>query len=255
MMNHRRLRWRGAGQQRALLLELQKQLNAWLQGWSVDPELLSLKLVDAHSTLSSDRRWTHAKGSNGSAWLGAPVAMLEGFGGLLAKASSQDSLGLGSRVGERALRALLAQWLGGPSTDIVIVSDSAPGSEEMQARFGGFRFSLEGEGFSGTLIIDSELCDHWVPMKRPTMSALAARESALGHEEVVLQVTLDLGELSLADTHGLQVGDVLVSSTPLDSNFMLTHPDARQIAIGRLFRQGSQRALQINAANPMRKPS
>jgi hypothetical protein len=254
-MKHRRLRWRGVGQQRALLLELQKQLGSWLQGWSVDPELLSLKFVEAQSGLSADRRWMQARGKNGSVWLGAPASMLDGFGGLLAKASPQDSLGLGSRLGERALRALLTQWLGGPAADLEIIADSAPGSEELQARFGGFRFVLEGQGFSSTVIVDSELCDFWVPGQKPVMPALAARDSVLGSENVTLDVRLDLGETSLADTHGLQVGDVLVSSTPLDSNFQLTHPDSRPIAIGRLFRLGAQRALQINSATPSRKTS
>ena len=254
-MKPRRLRWRGVGQQRALLLELQRQLSSWLQGWSVDPELLSIRFVEAQSAFSTDRRWMQARGKNGSAWLGAPVAMLDGLGGLLAKASAQDSLALGSRLGERALRALLTQWLGGPAADLELIADSAPGSEELQARFGGFRFVLEGQGFSATVIVDSELCDFWVPGKKPAMPALAARDSALGGEAVVLEVRLELGETSLADTHGLQVGDVLVSGTPLDSNFQLTHPDSRPIAIGRLFRVGTQRALQINSASPTRKTS
>lgn len=254
-MKPRRLRWRGVGQQRALLLELQRQLESWLQGWSVDPALLSLRFVELHSEVATDRRWMQARGRSGSVWLGAPASMLEALGGLLAKSSTQDSLGLGTRVGERALRALLTQCVGGAATDVEILSDSIPASEEMQARFGGFRFLLEGEGFAATLIIDSELCDHWVPAKKPTMAPLAARDSALGDESVLLEVRLELGQASLADTHGLQVGDVLVSSTSLDSSFQLTHPDARAIAVGRLFRLGSQRALQINAASPTRKTS
>lgn len=247
-MNPRRLRWRGASHQRALLLELQRQLGIWLQGWSVDAELLSLRLAEPQSVAAAEKRWLQVRRKSGSAWLGSPVSMLEGLGGLLAKASPQDGLGLGSRLGERALRALMTQLVGGPAADVEIIADSTPAPEEMQARFGGFRFLLEGNGFAATLIVDSELCDHWVPAKLPAMPALAARDSALGREDVLLEVRLELGQTSLADTHGLQVGDVLVSSTPLDSSFQLTHPDSRPIAIGRLFKLGTQRALQINAA-------
>jgi hypothetical protein len=254
-MNPRRLRWRGAGQQRALLVELQKQLDLWLQGWSVDPLLLNLKLAEPHFAVSSDRRWMQARGKTGSAWFGAPAAMLDAMGGLLGNASTQDTLGLGSRVGARALRALLIHWVGAPAADVEIIEDSIPGSEEMQARFGGFRFVLEGGGFSATLIVDSELCDRWVPAKKTAMPALLARGAALGSEQVSLNVTLDLGTTSLADTHGLRVGDVLVSTTSIDSIFQITHPDQRPIAIGRLYRLGAQRALQIEAATSTSKIS
>src|SRR5207342_3239143 len=113
--------------------------------------------------------------------------------------------------------------------------------------FVGCEFSLAGADFDARVIVDSDLCEHWLPSQRPALSPLVARETALAGEQVRLEVILDLGQASLADTHGLQVGDVLVSSTAIDSMFQLNHPDSRRLVNASLFRQGSQRALQIDS--------
>jgi len=253
-MEARRLRWRGASQHRSLLLELRRQLGDWLRAWSVDPELLSLQLGGPSAGLAADDlRWLCARGKTGTVWLGLPRSELSELGARLARVAPNDTLGLGPRLGERALRALLAQWLGGTSVEANALATESPSSDELESRFGGVQFRLKADDFGATVLIDSALCDHLAPVERKAMSALARRESALGHEAIVLDVTLPLGQASLADTHGLQVGDVLVSSTPLTSNFNLSHPDARALALGRLFRLGAQRALQLDTPTPKRQ--
>ena len=253
-MKVRRLRWQGASRQRALADRLRSELNAWLEGWSADPALLSLKLADANTTRPAvGARWLRASGKPGALLIGARAAMFDGFGGLIAKAAADDTLGLGRRVGERALRALLAQFAGVTPNQLELQETTTPSGEELDARFIGCELLIEGRDFEARLIIDSELCEFWLPSKRPTLPALGARESALANEQVRLDVILDLGQASLADTHGLQVGDVLISSTPISSAFKIVHPDLRPLANALLFRRGTQRAVQIESAIPSRK--
>jgi hypothetical protein len=253
-MKARRLRWQGASRQQALADRLRGELNAWLEGWSVDPALLTLKTVDAQASRPAlGGRWLRASGKVGSLLIGARASMFDGFGGMIAKSAPDDTLGLGRRVGERALRALLAQLAGVAANQLELQEAATPGIEELDPRFVGCEFSLDGPDFEARLIIDSDLCEHWLPSQRPLLKPLIARESALAGEQVRLDVVLDLGQASLADAHGLQVGDVLVSSTAVSSLFQLTSPDSRQLVNARLFRHGAKRAVQIDSVISPRK--
>jgi hypothetical protein len=250
-MSARRLRWRGPAQQQRVLDELLKQLAAWHQGWSVDGEWLSLSAAEAGAgaTLGSERLWLRATSRGACAWLGLSPSTLARVGECLAKVRAGERFDLGERIGRRALQALLGQWLGAtgeaPSFDA-----TAPLPEDLQARFGGLRFQLQGREVSAVLIVDAALCDRLAPAATPTLSPLATRAAALGEESVSLEVRLDLGEATLADAHALQIGDVLVSGTRLDSNFDLIHPDARVVAHGRLRRHDRRLAFALQSAAP-----
>jgi len=247
-MKARRLRWQGVSRQRALVDRLRQELDTWLEGWSVDPALLALKLVDAPAPRPAmGGRWLRASGKTGALLIGARVSMFDGLGGMIAQSAHEDTLGLGKRIGERALRALLAQFVGVPANQLDVQETPTPSGDDLDPRFIGGELVIEGTGFEARLIIDSALCEHWVPSKHPSSKPLALRETALAGEPVRLEVILDLGQASLADTHGLQVGDVLVSATSLASTFQLVQPNARPLANARLFYRGDRRALQLDS--------
>jgi hypothetical protein len=251
----RRLRWHGRIRQQALESRLQLELGTWLEGWSVDPALLSLRLVDETLTLPPDWRWTRATSRNGSVMLGAQGTQLDALGGLLAEAAPVDPMNLGRRVGERALRALLTQFAGGAAGVIETEGVDAPTAENLDPRFGCCVFALQGKGFDARFIVDNGLFEHWVPPHRPELPAVAPRETALSREHVLLDVILDFGGATLADAQHLQVGDVLVSSTPIDSLFHLVLPDSRRLIAANLVRRGDRRAVQIDASSTTRKGS
>ena len=248
-MGVRRLRWQARGRQQALARVLQQDLKLWLEAWSVDPQLLSLRLIAATDDSEPGMGWCwwRASGQTGSLWPGARAQALEALGALLAGAGSGDSLGLGQRIGERALRALMTVMLAGPSNEPQMQIDSAPGRGERDPRFGGCGFWLEGHGFDAQLWLDHDLCELRLPTPRGSSIALSPLASAVSPESVLLEVLLDFGQASLAETQGLQVGDVLVSSTPLNSLFLLAQANHRALAGARLFRQGERRALQVDS--------
>lgn len=247
-MSARRLRWQGERRRQQLLEKLRGELAAWLQQWSVNANVLALSPLDGAEVRSlAGWRWQIASGHGGELRLGAHASGLESFGALLAQATTTDPLALGRRVGERALRALLTQLAGGGNT-ITIEAGEAPSGRDQEVRFGGFGLRLHGTGFEAVLWLDCTLCDRWLPPEPAKHPTLSTRDSALGRERVTLDIVLELGEAPLAETNGLQVGDVLVSRTPLDSAFHLTAAGARRVASVRLHRQGSRRALQIESA-------
>ena len=253
-MKARRLRWHGASRQQALFDRLQQELTAWLEEWSVHPALLTLRLNDTHCATASEWRWMRATSKVGSVLFGSHSAAIDGLGGLLANAAHHDALGLGGRVGLRALRALLTRFVGGGAKLTDFEDVSPPTAEEQDPRFGGCGLLLQGEGFEARLIVDNSLFEFWVPPQTTALPALAQRASTLGNERVALDVVLDLGNATLADAHQLQVGDVLISNASIDSVFHLALPDARRLFVANLVRSGGRRALQVDAST-LRKNS
>jgi len=244
-MKARRLRWHGASRQEALAKRLQIELATWLEGWSVEPALLSLRISDNGASPPSNGRWIRANARTGSIVLGVDASALGKLGGLLAQATQDDALGLGRRIGERALRALLTQFVGGAGNLIDIEDTEAPGLEARDPRFGCCELTVEGVGFGASLLVDNELFEFWVPPQQSVLQALRPRDAVIGNERMTLQVVLDLGKANLEDAQQLQVGDVLVSNAAIDSVFHLALPDARRLVSANLMRKGDQRALQI----------
>jgi hypothetical protein len=248
-MSTRRLRWRGLAQTRRIESELQRQLSAWLQGWSVEAQWLTLAAGEASPVVAGAQRWLRARAGGNTAWIGAPAQQMARLGDRLAGVAVHERSDLGERIGRRALRALLAQWLACDAERIAF-EEEAPAPEDLQARFGGARFQLQGQGFSALLVVDAGLCDQLAPTSTPKLPALEPRASALGEAQVEFQVRLALGETTLSEAHALQVGDVLVSGTRVDACFELVHPDARVVAEGRLRRHEGRLAFAPQSANP-----
>lgn len=246
-MNARRLRWRRPGQHQRLLVLMQRQLASWLGGWSLDQELLQLHCRDSADMLIGDATWLQASGRTGSVWIGAPAGMLASLGGRLANAAEVDCLGLGGRIGDRAVRELLASLLERPIDETCFLSCVQQPVAESEVRFGGFQFTLRGRNFAAEIVIDATLGDHWLPATPPMLSPLVARATALGKEPLNLDVVLDLGSITLGESRAIRVGDVLVSTTSLSSEFLLRLPDAGSVATGRLFRIGNRRAIRFEA--------
>lgn len=246
-MHFRRLRWHSRRRQEALFSRLDLELKRWLDAWSVESECLTLQPLEADAYKpAAPLKWLRVNTDKGVLSLGAPEVHLESLGGLLAKANMDDVLHLGRRIGDRALKALFAQWMSVAVLDLDIQEGTSPSNEVFHPRFGYKIFSLKGLGFSAYLILDPDLIDSLVPGIVNSLGPLVSRDGSFGNEKIQLNVLLDLGATTLADTIGLQVGDVLLSNTSIDSVFQLTHPDMRHLANVRLVRKGLQRAVQVD---------
>lgn len=246
-MRFRRLRWHSRRRQDALFSMLETELNRWLDAWSVESECLILRQLEADAYRPvAPLKWLRVSADNGVLCLGAPELHFESLGGILAKANMDDALHIGRRIGDRAIKALFAQWIKVSTLNLDVQEGTSPSDEVFHPRFGHMLFSLKGAGFSGYLILDPDLVDNLVPGAECILEPLTSRASSFGSEKIELNVSLDLGATTLSDTIGLQVGDVLLSTTSIDSPFQLTHTDMRQLANVRLVRKQSKRAVQID---------
>jgi hypothetical protein len=246
-MSARRLHWQGSTRERQLRERLDAVLAGWVEAWSAEPARVQPTSARTDSgPLPGDLRWLRATGKAGALWLGATEEGFDALGSRLAAADPVDELGLGRRVGERALRDLVAQWLG------VVVADVeptvAPSTQELDRRHGGLRWRIAVGDLEWRVFVDDALCAQWLPESRPAAEPPAARAACVAAERITLDLQLDLGTTTLAETHGLQVGDVLVSGTRLDALFRLATPAGQRLAAARLHQHGDRRAIQVRAA-------
>jgi hypothetical protein len=244
-MNIDRIRWQGASRQRQLLDRLQAELDLWAAEWSTHASSFALAPVAGSPATG---RWLRLAGKRGAVWLAGNEAQLRSFGAAIAAAEADDTLDWSGRIGRRALHALLARLLGVDAASHPLVDAIAPPERTLEPRYGMLLLRLTGPGLDACIALDGNACDAWLPPAAPAPLALAAVGDSFADATVVLDVVLPLGSASLADTHGLQVGDVLVSDVPLDTPFDLVHPDQRRIARARLCRRDDQLALVLESA-------
>lgn len=255
-MKHPRIRLRGASQRSAITQQLRSQLSAWLRDWSVDPDWLTLS-AGKSAPFDADLHWIVETGKNGSVWLGARNSCFRNVGPCLARASSADPMGIAERLGRRALRSLLSLFAGTQVLGSHSLGETGAGTIEAphkltSSRFGGLTFEVSGIGFSGVVVLNDEQCDFWAgPVAHAPPTMLESRQAAIGVNRLSLNAVIDFGPTRLADTEGLRVGDVLVSSASLNQGLELVHHDGRFVAMSHLFRDGPLRALQlVPTSNP-----
>lgn len=242
-----KIRWLGPERRRQLLEKLQGQVDLWSDEWSVSPGKFSFELLDSeYIDEASGWHWYVADCPSGTLHFGAPPEMLDLLGGVLAQIADRGSSGFGRRVAERALQSLAARLTGSASTRLL--SGDMPSERERLARFGGLCGKLSGRDVEAILWLDSALCDVISPPQSRVRTPLQRRESSLGSEQISLDVVVDFGSATVADTRGLRIGEVLVSRTPLESQFHLVTPAGKSVGRGNPCRSGGSRALQIQSS-------
>lgn len=249
-MGTERLRWRSERQQVRLLAALCRPLEQWHQEWSTRGQVLVLEPCTAEEIEAIHGEWLAAASAEGSAWLCSPLGAYECLGANLLGVTGPDSLGLASAIGLRASRSLVAACGGKPAG---VVAGQAPSAHVRSTRFGGTCLRLHGEDLSMVLVLDGALVDRWLETTPGVGAALRSREDALASATVGVRVALSLGESRLDAARGLHVGDVLVSSTSLNTPFELLVGDSAALALGSLCQHQQHRALKLEGA-PM-KPS
>lgn len=248
-MRSTRIRWLSTDRRHQLLAVLQQHARQWSEEWSVAPDGFSIELMESdHVWEIASWYWGAAVCPTGTLYLGMPRESLATLGALLAQASVGRELGLGQRIAERAIQSLARRLLSDAST-CLWPSDS-PSAKEREKRFGGLGVRLRGAGFNAFLWLDGQVCEFLCPTSTPVqeLGALHRFDAALGSEPITLNVTVDFGPATIADTRGLEVGEVLVSQTPLQGLFKLTAPDGCEVARASLYRIGGRRVVRIESA-------
>ena len=244
-MRAERLRWRSEQQLERLLAALQCPLEQWQREWAMQP---CVALVRSSEQIAdpADGIWLRVSSKAGTAWLNLPDGSERNIGAGLLGVATADSLGLAEAVGRGAARALLASWCVASPADVAV--GEHPGGAVGRARAGGAIFQLEGVGSVMRLVLDAALVDHWLQLRPGAGVALEARGTAVADTPVDVRISVPLGESRLDAAKGLRVGDVLVSSAPLDTQFELLVGTSAALAHGSLCQRQNHRALKIEAA-------
>lgn len=246
MMLAQRLRWRSQSQQARLTDALRAPLDQWRAEWCTRSGTFRLDRCDFHE-VGDTPKWLVANSATGSAWLGFSASAPSDLGTVLLGVCSPDSLGLAGTIGRRAATALLVAFAKAGSASVV--DGDAPDEAVLASRHGGAWFQIEADGLSMKLVLNGDLVDRWLGTTLGTGIPLQGRDALLDTSTVDVSVSLALGDSSLDATRGLRVGDVLVSSTPLNAPFQLTVGDSAALALGHLCRHHHHRALKLEGAS------
>jgi len=229
-----RFGWIGASRQARAAERVDAIVGAWWNDWG-----LGDAPTRSESTLP-----------HGHAWLGTHVAVrvpehmastLTGF-----RTSGNE---LGDAVQEAAIGDLVSR-IPGAGANAPQWVDIAP-ARFAEARLGGtcfnYRFANGGQMF---IALDRAAMDLAAPPHAGPVPSLATRHDLLVAERVRLAARLDLGSMLLGELRGLAVGDVLVTSAPLDRPaFVEVSRTHQRIAGGRIGRIRDRRAIVLAPTN------
>ena len=97
------------------------------------------------------------------------------------------------------------------------------------------------------VLLDRDLCARMAPPPTVARRTLTPRASALAEVKVRLDATLDFGTASLVDLSNLQVGELLISDTPLTTLVNIDSCGGKTLASGQLSRAGGKLALHMQS--------
>lgn len=246
-MSTRLLRWQGPQRTERCRQHLQSVIGAWQTDWSAVPagdvSMSSASILGAGTNL----HWRRASGERGVVLLAMPIGGLAVCG--------QKLLGLGDankeqtceRIAHEAVADLMVRLcISGSSRDIAVeVLARAPIDADLAERHGSVGFVLSHPFPRARLFVDADWCDELVPISEPKkLPSLISRRSAVANTQVEAKVTMELGALSIHDSLGLSVGEVLLADVRTDAAALLSIGE-RSLASGTLSNNQDNRALRL----------
>jgi len=192
-------------------------------------------------------QWWRAGGEGHTAFIALPPGASAAMGGrLLALVGAEDG-GVAEGIVTDAWADLLTRLGGGTREPVCEVEklECAPAKQTLSERHGALGFVAGHPLPRIHLFVDAGWCKAFMtPASEVERAPLVTRQAALAQSSVSLDARLTLGDLSLQESLGWSVGEVLVtdarSSTPVE----LFCAD-RSVASGTLAHQVNQRALRL----------
>lgn len=245
-MEVRPLRWQGLAKSRSIQERLESASRIWLQAWRGEERTLGLTLrgTDAEG-IDVSLRWFEADTANGRVLLGVREKEFGRVAAALARVPDADAGTIALGIAEQALRDLLRQIasLAGPKIDIRAIE--SPALDRFKCRHGALAFVCSDPVLEARLYLDEAFCRYLAPVSATPRARLTPRSDALGRQTVTLEVNLPLGSESLAGAQGFQIGQLLVTRTPLNAAIQLTGENKLPLVVGALARDGQARAIRL----------
>lgn len=241
----RRIGWQGTTRARQARDLLQERLEQWQEGWfdKQCPEL-AVDLLLASSLAPSDMVcWSIGIGGEGLLKFEAPSNIEAQLANEALGIRLSETAPFSKAVGKRCF-ADLCRTLAG-SVDLEAPRRCEPSRDfERDPRYGGLKFAVSG--FPGSLLIfaDREWCDYHLPRTRLQSQAVVDRRIAIGPTRMRVKAAIELGEISLFESIGWKVGELLVTDVDRSSPVHLS-ASGDVVKSGRLEPDRGPRAVVI----------
>lgn len=220
----KRIAWQPRTRAAELQQLLSQRLQAWREAWlphSHDPLHIRLETfppVDADAL--------RLDGPQGRAWFHVSSTFAPRLGEACLSLEVDGAPDLAGEMGAQAARALQMMLYAGNASADAPASNATPGDEGL-LRHGALQFLLAGLPEVLRLTVDGAWCRVHASMDAtPRQSGLLSRQQALAATTVKVTGQMALGEVSLLDSLGWSIGDVLVTDAPRDSHARLMVGDA-----------------------------
>ena len=232
-----RFGWIGTTRRAALIKAVERAVTAWSKDWAVGTR------VWASVTVEGDGPTSAFRSPDGHLALATsrPVASF-----LTGIDEGERAGALDVHIVKEALHALDIQLEGGIAPALVEVAIDALSASMTRAELGASRIRLQSGDFFLDMWLDRALADRLAPAAGPRTEVLVPRTSALDGATVSLRTELDLGTIALAHIRHLRPGDVIATSTPLDSYFdVVEFEKGTPLFAASLGAKGTHRAVRI----------
>lgn len=247
MMSARLLRWQGPQRIERCRQRLQSVIGAWQTDWSAVPagdvSMSSASVLGVGANL----QWRRSRGERSTVLLAVPVGGLVACGQKLLGLGDASKVPMCERIAHEAVADLMARLcFSGPCRDnSVEVLARAPADADLAERHGNVGFVLAHPFPRARLFVDADWCNEFVPIQESRkFPSLVARRSAVANIRVEAKATIELGALSIHDSLGLSVGEVLLTDARTDAAALLSVGD-RGLASGTLSNNQDNRALRL----------
>lgn len=245
-MKVRPLGWQGLAKSRSIQERLETASRLWLQAWRDEDRALGLALrtTDAESNDIS-MRWFEADSGNGHVLLGIRKKEFGRVAAALVRVSDTEAGPIALGIADQALRDLLRQIAGLVGSKVDVRVAEFPSLDRFKRRHGALVFICGDPVLEAQIYLDDSFCRYLAPAAAVPRTGLTPRSDALGRQTVTFEVSLPLGSESLADAQGFQIGQLLVTKTPLNAAIQMTAENNLPLVIGSLVRDGQARAIRL----------
>lgn len=244
-MNTRNIRLLGQNALEQAREAVAKRISEWALDWCVDgAERVVFDGVRIPDASDADLDWS---------------AVRPGSGAYMARREGNTPLGTLLLAKENDMQVhnqrLLDQLADFACTGLAEAFDLKPGETGSTTQPSSWLF----EALAGSVIADFKVgsepvqlllppavVDALVPRNAPTQAMqLESASTLVGEQSVALEISLDLGQLTLEDLRDLQPGDCVATNVPLDASFRVQLNGNTPIALCRLGRIAERRAVII----------
>ena len=248
----RRLGFVGDSRLQAAQKLLPDTLTAWHSQWCFrSPEALVESCCYEEASISQDpaktpAKWLKADTDHGDIWL---LAMNDSDWRQLLFAQLEESVphdATAEHLIRRARQALVnavLESLGMPPCDAFRPAQEFRLGEQLTRRV-VVELCFSDSTPPLLMLVDAKMLDAHLPSVPPA-APLIERQEAIKTAKVSLRLSLPLAAIPLGELEGLQVGDVLRSTTRLDQPLTVALGEKKEVVRGYLARSDDKLALQL----------